>query len=67
MAISKIQMERMQMRMKRPFKHDTHCKQHLAGVYSEPCQASEMEFFATTVNDLEPLKTVTAKRSTLGV
>ena len=58
-------MQRMQMRMKLALKHDTRYAQHFAEVYSEPCQTSEMEHFAKTVNDL--LKTVIAKRSTLGV
>ena len=62
-----MQMQRMEMRMKLPLKHDTHYTQHSAEVYSEPCKASEVELFAKTVNDLKPLKTVIAKRSTLGV
>ena len=55
------------MRTKIPRKHDTCYAQHFTEAYSEPCQASEMELFAKTVNDLKPLKTVIAKRSTLGV
>ena len=53
--------------MKLPLKHDTRCALYFAEMYSEPCQVSEMELFAKTVNDLKPLKTVFAKRSTLGV
>ena len=60
-------MQRMQMRMKLPLKHDTCYAQQFAEVYSEPCQASEIELFAKTVNGLKPLKTIIAKRSTLGV
>ena len=62
-----MQMQQMQMRMKLPLKHDTRCALYFAEMYSEPCQVSEMELFAKTVNDLKPLKTVFAKRSTLGV
>ena len=65
MVGTKMQMQHMQMRMKLPLKHDTRYAQYFAEVYSEPCQPSEMKFFAKTVNDLKPLKT--AKRSTLGV
>ena len=39
------------MRMKLPLKRDTRYEQH-AETYSEPCQASEVELFAKTVNDL---------------
>ena len=62
MVRTKMQMLRMQMRMKIPLKHDTRYVQHFAEVYSEPCQESEME-----LSDLKPLKTVIAKRSTWGV
>ena len=55
------------MRMKLPLKHDTRYTQHFAEVYSKPCQASEMELFEKTVNDLKTLKTVIANRFTLGV
>ena len=55
------------MRMKFPFKHDTRYAKHFAKVYSEPCQMSEMELFAKTVNVLKPLKNVIAERSTLGI
>ena len=55
------------MRMKPPLKHDIHYAQHFAEAYSELCQASEIELFAKTVNDLKLLKTVIAKSSTLGV
>ena len=46
-------MQPMQMKMKLPLKHDTGCAQHFAEAYSEPCQASEMELFPKTVNDLK--------------
>ena len=49
------------MRMKPHVKHDTCYAQHFSEVYSEPCQASEMELFAKTVNYLKPLKTVSQK------
>ena len=62
-----MQMQSMQMRMKLPLKHDTRYAQHFTKVYSEPRQASEMEFFAKTVNDLKSMKTVIAKMFTLGV
>ena len=55
------------MRMKLPLKHDTPYAQHFAKVYSEPCQVSEIELFAKTVNALKPLKTVIAERYTLGI
>ena len=48
-------------------KHDTLYAQHFAEVYSEPCRASGVEFFPKTVNDLKPLKTAIAKKSTLGI
>ena len=67
MASSKMQMQRMQMRIKLSVKHDTRYAQHFSKVNSEPCQASEVELFAKTVDDLKPLKTVIARRSTLGV
>ena len=67
MVRTKMQMQRMQMRMKLPLKHDTRYAQHFTETYSDPCQASEMDLFAKTVNDLKPLKTVIAKRSILGV
>ena len=60
-----MQMQRMQLRMKLPLKHDTRYAQHFAEVYSEPCQTSEVELFMKTVNDLKPLKTAIAERSTL--
>ena len=62
-----MQMQRMQMRMKFSLKHDTRYAQNFAKVYSEPCQVSEVKLFAKTVNALKPLKTVIAKRSTLGI
>ena len=55
-----MQMQRMEMRMKLPLKHDTHYAQHFAEVYSEPCKASDVKLFAKTVNDLKSLKTVIA-------
>ena len=67
MARTKIQMQRMQMRMKFPLKHDTCYAQHFAKMNSECCQASEVELFVKTVNDLKLLKAVIAKRSTLGI
>ena len=62
-----MQIQRMQMKMKLPLKHDTRYAQHFAKVYSEPCQVSEVKLFAKTVNALKPLKTVIANRSTLGI
>ena len=56
-----MQMQLMQTRMKLPLKHDTRYAQYFAEVYSEPCQASEMELFAKTVNGLKPVKTVIPK------
>ena len=47
-------MQRMQMRMKLPLKHDIRYPQHYR------CQASEVELFAKTVNDLKALKAVIA-------
>ena len=55
------------MRMKPPLEHDTRYAQHFEKLNSEPCQASEVELFAETVNALKPLKTVVTKRSTLGI
>ena len=60
-------MQGMQMRMKFPLKHDTCYAQHFAKMNSECCQASEVELFVKTVNDLKPLKALIAKRSTLGI
>ena len=54
------------MSMKLPLKHYTRYAQHFANVYSEPCQVSEVELFAKTVNALKPLKTVIAKKVHLG-
>ena len=62
-----MQMQRMQIRMKLPFKHYARYAQHFAEAYSEPCQASEMEFLEKRVNDFKTLKTVITKRSTLSV
>ena len=59
-------MQHMQMRMKFPLKHDIRYAQHFAKMSSERCQASEAELFVKTT-DLEPLKAVITKRSTLGV
>ena len=67
MARTKIQMQGMQLRMKLPLKHDICYAQHFAKMNSECCQASEMELFVKTVNDLKLLKAVIAKRSTLGI
>ena len=57
----------MQMKMKVPLKHDICYVQHFAKMNSERCQASEVELFVKTVNDLKPLKAVIAKRSALGI
>ena len=67
MARTKIQMQRMQMRLKFPLKYDICYAQHFAKMNSEHCQASEVELFVKTVNDLKQLKVVIAKRSTLGI
>ena len=67
MARTKIQMQRMRMRMKLPLKHDIHYARHFAKMNSGHCQASEVELFVKTVNDLKPLKAVIAKRFTLGI
>ena len=67
MARYKIQIQGMRMRMKLPLKHDIRYAQHFAKMNSERCQASEVELFVKIVNDLKPLKTVIAKRSTLGI
>ena len=40
------------MRMRLSLKHDTCYAQHFAEVYSGPCEASEMELFSKTVNEL---------------
>ena len=55
------------MRMKLPLKHDIRYAQHFAKMNSGRCQASEVEVFVKTVNDLKPLNAVIAKRSTLGI
>ena len=60
-------MQHMQMKMKVPLKHDICYVQHFAKMNSERCQASEVELFVKTVNDLKPLKAVIAKRSALGI
>ena len=60
-------MQRMQMRMKLPLKHNIRYAKHFAKMNSEGCQATEVELFVKTVNDLKPLKAVIAKRSTLAV
>ena len=57
------EMQRMQMRMKFPPKHDIRYAQHFAKMNSKRCQASEAELFVKTT-DLEPLKVVIAKWST---
>ena len=48
-------------------KHDTRYIQQFGKLNSEPCQAFEVEFFAKTVNELKPLKTIIAKRLILGI
>ena len=48
-------MQRMQMRMKLPLKHDIRYAQHYR------CQASEVELFAKAVNDLKAFKAVIVK------
>ena len=58
MAKTKIQMRHMQLRMKLPFKHDIRYAQYFAKMNSECCQASEVELFVKTVNDLKLLKAV---------
>ena len=58
MAKTKIQIQHMQMRMKLPFKHDIRYAQYFAKMNSECCQASEVELFVKTVNDLKLLKAV---------
>ena len=55
------------MRMKLTLRHDTSYAQYFAKVNSGPCQASKVELFAKTVNDLKQLKAVIAKRFTLGI
>ena len=67
MARTKIQMQRMQMRMKLPLKHDIHYAQHFAKMNLKRSLASEVELFVKTVNDLKPLEAVITKRSTLGI
>ena len=67
MARTKIQMQRMQIRMKLPLKHDIRYAQHFAKMNSERCQASEVELFVKTVNDLKLLKAFISKRSHLGI
>ena len=62
MARTKIQMQRIQMRMKLSLKHDIRYAQHFAKINSERRQASEVE-----LNDFNQLKVVIAKRSALGV
>ena len=62
-----MQMQRIQMRVRLSLKNITRYTQRLAEAYSEPCQVFEMELYAKTVNDLKPLKTVIAKRSSFGV
>ena len=54
MARTKIQMQRMQMRMKHPLKHDTRYAQYFANIVQ-------------TLNDLKPLKAVITKRATSGI
>ena len=66
MVRTKVQMQRIQMRMKLPLKHDTCYAQHFTKVNSEPCKAGGGAF-SKTVNDFKPLKTVVAKRSVLGI
>ena len=60
-------MHGMQMRMKLSLKHDICYAQHFAKMNSEHCQASEVELFVKTVNDLKQLKVVIAQRPTLGI
>ena len=47
-------MQRMQMRMKHPLKHDTRYAQYFANIVQ-------------TLNDLKPLKAVITKRATSGI
>ena len=60
-------MQRMQMRMKLLLKQDIRYAQHFAKMNSERCQASERELFVKKVNDLNPLRAVITKWSTLGI
>ena len=60
-------MQRMQMRMKLPLIHNIRYAQHFAKMNSERCQATEVELFVKTVNDLKLLKAAIGKRSTLAV
>ena len=55
------------MRMKRSLKHDTRYAQHLAKANSGPCQASDVELFAKTIEDLKPFKAIIAKSFILGI
>ena len=58
-----MQMQCMQMGMKLPLKQNSRYALRFAEVYSEPCQSSEVELFAKTVNDLKTLKTIVGRRS----
>ena len=62
-----MQMQRMQMRMNLPLKQNTPYALRFAEIYSDPCQSSEEELFAKTVNDLKTLKTIVGRRSIFGV
>ena len=55
------------MRTKLPLKYDICYAQHFAKMNSERCQASVVELFVKTVNELKPMKVVVAKRTTLGI
>ena len=66
MAGTKMQIQRMKMRMKLPLKNETRYGQHFAKVNSEPCQAFWGAAFWEN-SDLKPLKTVIVNKSTLGI
>ena len=54
-------MQHIQMRMKLPLKH-IHYAQHFAKMNSGCCQASEVELFVKTVDDLKLLKAVISQK-----
>ena len=60
-------MQRMQMGMKLRLTHDIRYAHNFAKMHLECCQASEVELFVKTVNDLKRLKAVIVKSSTLGI
>ena len=48
--MQRMQMQRMQMRIKFPLKHDIRYVHHFAKMNSELCHASEVDLFVKTVN-----------------